>query len=721
MADELSRSPQRLLLLLPFPPGPEAMHGSGRLLTELVGELAARYELGLLCLRAPAEATTDAAIRAACRFVREVRRHGAGDGLAGQLHLATKILWGTASGRPSWATAFDSGEFRREVRRTLASWRPEIVQAEYHVMAQYLDEARRASVRSVATVYDPGTGAAADRLAAGPPWMRPWLRLERDGWRSFEPDTLDLADVVVAFSDRDRTRLRADGVYADIRVIAPGLWLPPKSAGPQRDGDPVVLFAANFVHPPNLEAARFLARQVFPEVRRRISGARLVLAGSHPPASIRRLADDAIEVTGRLPSLSEQYARAAVVAAPLFSGGGIRVKVIEALAAGKAVVATPLAIEGLAMSGEPCLRIASGPTEFASAIVDLLADPSARRALESRARRWAEEELSWRRTVDAYDRLYRELLRDGRRVDDLGPPSLSVAVSTRDRPDELARCLASLARGERVPDEVVVVDQGEGPATHQRIEAARSAGLVVRYHAQRERGLAVSQNLAVEKASGWVVAVLDDDCVADSRWLLEIERTFGAVDAPDVVTGRVLPLPPAGDRIHPVATRTDPRPRSFSRRAIPWGVGSGNNFALRREWFLRVGGCDERLGPGSPGEGGVDVDLFYQLLRAGARVRYEPACVVFHERQDATGRMARRFPYGHGTGACVALWLRSGDASASWILFRWLLHRARRLVAGALRLDGRTLREEGRMLRGTVRGLGYGWRAPGGRRVRAPS
>lgn len=146
-------------------------------------------------------------------------------------------------------------------------------------------------------------------------------------------------------------------------------------------------------------------------------------------------------------------------------------------------------------------------------------------------------------------------------------------------------------------------------------------------------------------------------------------------------------------------------------RRVPWQVGSGNNFAFRREWLAAVGGNDERLGPGSRGRGGVDMDLFYRLLRAGARIRYEPAATVLHAMATPPERLARRVPYGYGMGAAVGIWLRERDAFAALVLARWLALRLRRALGGLARLDLRRVYEEALVLRGTAAGLAFGLRS----------
>src|SRR5829696_1376865 len=186
---------------------------------------------------------------------------------------------------------------------------------------------------------------------------------------------------------------------------------------------------------------------------------------------------------------------------------------------------------------------------------------------------------------------------------------ISVAIATRDRPQALARCLESLRANRVQPAEVVVADQSSGAETRSVVAAAG-----VRWVAGGDDGLAGGQNAAFRHATMPLIAVLDDDCVADAGWIEELERAFSADPELALLGGRVLALPGAGERRFAVASRTSTQRRAFSRPSVPWRVGSGNNFALRQEWFEHVGGCDERLGPGTPGQGALDIDLFYRVL-----------------------------------------------------------------------------------------------------------
>ena len=164
----------------------------------------------------------------------------------------------------------------------------------------------------------------------------------------------------------------------------------------------------------------------------------------------------------------------------------------------------------------------------------------------------------------------------------------------------------------------------------------------------------------------------------------------------------------------PVSSRTSEIPREFAGRVPPWDLGSGNNFAVRRSWFERVGGCDERLGPGSPGRGGVDMDLFYRLLRAGARGRYEPELLVHHEQKPREGRRSRRGAYGFGMAAACVLWLREGgDRSAAACSAAGCFSACGCSRSALVRRRWSAVYDELLVLDGTARGVVHGLRVAG--------
>ncbi|MBI3769762.1 MAG: glycosyltransferase [Deltaproteobacteria bacterium] len=293
-------------------------------------------------------------------------------------------------------------------------------------------------------------------------------------------------------------------------------------------------------------------------------------------------------------------------------------------------------------------------------------------------------------------------------VSDGALAGLTVAVATLDRPEALSRCLDALLSGAVRPAEIIVVDQSADDAARAVVTRHAPRGVQVRYYRQDRRGLSASRNAAIMLATQPILAVTDDDCVPDARWVATIVRTLSEAQAPDAVTGRVLPLGAEEPGSYAVSSRVAEQRVDHRGRALPWSVGTGANLAVVRKWLAGVGGYDERFGVGSAGAAGEDTDLLYRLLRAGAQIRYEPDAIVYHERQSYGRRLATRSSYGRGIGACCAAWLRRGDPQALVLFGRWLASRVRRMVGAAARRDTTAVYEELLVLSGTVAGVIYG-------------
>jgi len=400
----------RLLALAPFPPRVDANHGGSRAVAELLARLGTRHPVALLALRGRDEPPVDDTLRACCELVREIPRPepGAG-GLAGDLRVALALARGT----PMWVSRWRVPAFRSAVAELAGSWRPDVVQAEYHLMAQYFDAGGRAPAR-VLRQLEPGAATARERGALRRGAARAITTVDGWAWRRYEGRAMRSADAVATLTVQDADRLRPLAGDTPLVTIPLGVAIPERAADPRGREDTTVLFVGNFIHPPNQDAAARLVTAIFPLVRASLPNAKLRIVGPNPGAGLLAAADAAVTVTGEVPAVWDHLEDAAVVIAPLRLGGGMRVKVAEALAAGKAVVATPLAAEGLRLTDGVHARIASTDAELAGAVVELLLSPERRIALAGRARGWAERELSWEAPVAAFERLYETLLRDRR-------------------------------------------------------------------------------------------------------------------------------------------------------------------------------------------------------------------------------------------------------------------------------------------------------------------
>ena len=387
------RPERRLLFLAPYPPRRDALHGGARAMAHLIGGLAERHRVALLCLRADDEEGTD--LRDLCEIVEELPRRGRrrSKDLRERVGKHLRTVESLLAFRPKWATWCALPAFEERLRALDAEWRPEVVQAEYHVMGQYLTYV--SSARRVLNQYEPGAPAARGRRTSD---LREYLEMR--AWERYERAVARQADAVVVLTARDRVAMLPYSGSTPLVVIPLGTAAPERALDPAGQSPPSVLFVGNFHHPPNVEAAVRLAGSLFPRVRQRCPDAELHLVGDGP----LKVAGPGVTVTGRVPSVEPWLDRASVVAAPLSAGGGMRVKVLEALAAGKAVVASPLAAEGL--RGAPLL-LAEGDEETAEAIIGLIEDRDRRVALATRAREWS---LARSGPVEAFEDLYERLI-----------------------------------------------------------------------------------------------------------------------------------------------------------------------------------------------------------------------------------------------------------------------------------------------------------------------
>ena len=395
---------RRLLVCTPFPPRLDARHG-GKATAQLLGRLAARHDIALLCLRREDEGPVDPVFFERCARVEEVGLPVARSGWWGRGRWA----FGALRGLPPWATDCRSGEYAVRLRALVADWRPDVVEFHLQVMAQYGSAADASPASKILVDYDPPSAWAAELVQEANGVRRLARRAELALWRHYERRTRQRFQAVIVFAESDVAAVARTAAGVPVVRIPLAFELPPEALDPVGLPPPTVLFVGGFGHPPNVDAARWLAGSILPSVREQVPEAHLELVGDRPGEEVRRLADRAVTVHGSVPDVTPHLNRAAVVVAPLRLGGSMRGKVLEALGAGKALVATPKAAEGIEAVPGRHFVLATTEAEFVDAVAGLLLDPERRRALAVSARQWALENLSWEPSIRAFERLYESL------------------------------------------------------------------------------------------------------------------------------------------------------------------------------------------------------------------------------------------------------------------------------------------------------------------------
>jgi sugar transferase (PEP-CTERM/EpsH1 system associated) len=311
---------------------------------------------------------------------------------------------GALSSLPLQVALYRTEAMRRAVADALAREPFDVVHAQLVRMAPYLP-----AVGPPARVIDLVDALSVnmarrsrhDRGPAG--WV---ARLEAARLARFERRVVQSVDraIVCAAGDRD-----AIGPFPTLATVGNGV--DPAEYAFERSGrDPTaIVFSGNMGYFPNVHAARWFADRVLPRIRRALPGATFHVVGARPHRTLRRLArrDPAVVVTGFVEPLPPHLRRAAIAVAPIHAGSGQALKVLEAMATGTPVVATPLAAAGIGARPDEHLLVAEDPESFAAEVVRLLRDPDLADRLAASARHFVEAQCTWEHSVAALEAVYR--------------------------------------------------------------------------------------------------------------------------------------------------------------------------------------------------------------------------------------------------------------------------------------------------------------------------
>jgi O-antigen biosynthesis protein len=241
-------------------------------------------------------------------------------------------------------------------------------------------------------------------------------------------------------------------------------------------------------------------------------------------------------------------------------------------------------------------------------------------------------------------------------------PFLSVVVCTRDRPEQVKKCLSRLARQQYPHYEVVVVDNAPASdALRPVVEGQSGEGVEFRYCVEPRPGLSWARNTGIREAKSDIIAFLDDDDEPDAHWLAAIADGFARGSQVGCVSGIVLPasLDNAVEALfeevgghskgrgfaRETFTRSGPQSPLFP--LPPFGVGA--NMAFRREALDRIGGFDVALGAGTPTWGGEDTLAMTLVMLDGYQLGYEPSMLMWHHHRTDMASLNRQL-HGYSVG-----------------------------------------------------------------------
>ena len=262
---------------------------------------------------------------------------------------------------------FNSDEFRQKLVWTLRREEFDIVDIETLPMMNYVADVRSHSAAKIVYRAHNVEHQLWSRLAAGATGLKKlYLQLLAKRLETYERAHINSADGIAAITREDVAQLKAMGCVRPISHFP--FALPPEGGPPGAPGN-VFFHLGAMDWEPNIEAVRFLTGNIWPRIREQRPDAVLRLAGRRMPESFR--SENGVQIDGEVPDAKSYMCENGILLAPLLSGGGMRIKLIEAMALGRAVVSTPLGLEGIPAVNGVHAAIAETADSFAAAAINL--------------------------------------------------------------------------------------------------------------------------------------------------------------------------------------------------------------------------------------------------------------------------------------------------------------------------------------------------------------
>ena len=323
------------------------------------------------------------------------------------------------SRQPDLARRLDSIPFRDRLREMLKQTRFDLIQFEGLEMTINLALARQLQP-SAKLVYDAHNAEYAlqkviAEVEIGNRRRLPaalYSRIQAQRITRFERAVCAQSDAVIAVSAEDAAALSPFRSDYKVSVLPNGIFTDDYAASAQgvELGGAVLVFTGKMDYRPNVDAMQWFSAAILPKIRAQCPDARLYIVGQKPHASLQTLReDDHVEVTGWVAQVQPFLHAAQVYVAPLRMGSGTRLKILEAMAAGCAVVATSPAAAGLEAEVRDALIIADSETAFADGVTKLLQNPDQRQALGREAQQVVRKHYDWSALIPCLLGIYQEI------------------------------------------------------------------------------------------------------------------------------------------------------------------------------------------------------------------------------------------------------------------------------------------------------------------------
>ena len=385
---------------LPFPPS----EGGQLRSYKLIKLLSKRHEITLVCFSRQhnTEEQVDH-MRKYCKKVIVIKR--------GKTWTLKNILRTGLSPYPFLVSIYYSPEIKAILRDELSKRKYDLIHAEMSYTLPYLPKTDIPIILVEQTIMSRifGHQARTDRRF----WFRPFMMLDVIKMRLWERYFWKRVNRVVTVSDEDA---------AIVKKIIPGLRVDvvPNGVGEDMSNLPrtvhfnkKILYMGNYKWIQNWEAAELLATKVFPLIRKKIPGAKLIIAGQSPTPDVKALASRDVEIHELadvdFAGVVESYLASGLFVAPMYAPGGTRLKILAAMAAMVPVVTTPVGAEGYGAENGESILIGENPEDIARQSIGVLTDRDLYVKIAVNARKLVDTKFSWEPISEKLESIYKEV------------------------------------------------------------------------------------------------------------------------------------------------------------------------------------------------------------------------------------------------------------------------------------------------------------------------
>jgi sugar transferase (PEP-CTERM/EpsH1 system associated) len=306
---------------------------------------------------------------------------------------------GSVGSRPFILREYLRREMASALEKTVVEEKIDVIHAHFLHMGQYLIDRKSAAV-----VYDAHNleHVLWERLSKN--WTNPlkktFANLQYERLIKWQQKMADCSEVCVTLSDEDREEYLRISPDADVITVPNGADIEFWNPSPDEVEPDSIIYFGNLSWYPQADAAIHFHDDILPRVRAEIPGVKFYIVGQNPPESVKRLAGEKVIVTGFVDDIREYIARAAVVVMPLRVGAGTKHRIFHALGMEKAMVASSVAAEGIALTHGETAMLADDPEPFANHVITLLKNPDLRVQLGKSGRELVCDRYDWSKIYD---------------------------------------------------------------------------------------------------------------------------------------------------------------------------------------------------------------------------------------------------------------------------------------------------------------------------------